>query len=167
MYLRAKKRIKDGKEHRYWSIVESCRNLDGRVVQRQVLYLGEINDGQKAAWCRTIDVLQTDSSAKQMALFPTDRQAPELDCEVVQVKLNEIRLGCRPQTVTVLHARVQVRRCPSGSARACRWSLCKRYRRMHPHRRCTAVRPWSRARAWCSPPLDRRSSFLPFSVLST
>ena len=42
MYLRAKKRIKDGKEHRYWSIVESCRNLDGRVVQRQVLYLGEI-----------------------------------------------------------------------------------------------------------------------------
>ena len=59
MYLRAKKRIKDGKEHRYWSIVESCRNLDGRVVQRQVLYLGEINDGQKAAWCRTIEVLQT------------------------------------------------------------------------------------------------------------
>ena len=90
MYLRAKKRIKDGKEHRYWSIVESCRNLDGRVVQRQVLYLGEINDSQKAAWCRTIDVLQTDSSAKQMALFPTDRQAPELDCEVVQVKLNAL-----------------------------------------------------------------------------
>ena len=66
--MRAKKRIRDGKEHRYWSIVESCRNLDGRVVQRQVLYLGEINDSQKAAWCRTIDVLQTDSSAKQMAL---------------------------------------------------------------------------------------------------
>ena len=49
MYLRAKKRIKDGKEHRYRSIVENCRNLDGRVVQRQVLYLGEINDSQKAA----------------------------------------------------------------------------------------------------------------------
>ena len=47
---------------------------------------------RKPAWCRTIDVLQTDSSAKQMALFPTDRQAPELDCEVVQVKLNELRL---------------------------------------------------------------------------
>ena len=64
MYLRAKKRIKDGKEHRYWSIVESCRNLDGCVVQRQVLYLGEINDSQKTAWCRTIEVLQVDSSAK-------------------------------------------------------------------------------------------------------
>ena len=62
MYLRAKKRIKDGKEHRYWSIVESRRNLDGRVVQRQVLYLGEINDSQKTAWCRTIEVLQVDSS---------------------------------------------------------------------------------------------------------
>ena len=83
MYLRAKKRIKDGKEHRYWSIVESCRNLDGRVVQRQVLYLGEINDSQKTAWCRTIEVLQVDSSAKQMALFPADRPAPELECEVV------------------------------------------------------------------------------------
>ena len=92
MYLRAKKRIKDGKEHRYWSIVESCRNLDGRVVQRQVLYLGEINDSQKTAWCRTIEVLQVDSSAKQMALFPADRPAPELECEVVQVKLNELRL---------------------------------------------------------------------------
>ena len=92
MYLRAKKRIKDGKEHRYWSIVESCRNLDGRVVQRQVLYLGEINDSQKAAWWRTIEVLQVDSSAKQMALFPADRPAPELECEVVQVKLNELRL---------------------------------------------------------------------------
>ena len=92
MYLRAKKRIKDGKEHRYWSIVESCRNLDGRVVQRQVLYLGEINDSQKTAWCRTIEVLQVDSSAKQMALFPADRPAPELECEVVQVKLNELRV---------------------------------------------------------------------------
>ena len=81
-----------GKEHRYWSIVESCRNLDGRVVQRQVLYLGEINDSQKTAWCRTIEVLQVDSSAKQMALFPADRPAPELECEVVQVKLNELRL---------------------------------------------------------------------------
>ena len=40
MFVRAKRRFKDGKEHRYWSVVESCRNRDGRVVQRQVLYLG-------------------------------------------------------------------------------------------------------------------------------
>ena len=61
-------------------------------MQRQVLYLGKINDSLKAAWFRTIDVLQTDTCAKQMALFPTDRKAPELDCEVVLVKLNELRL---------------------------------------------------------------------------
>lgn len=92
MYLRAKTRFKDGKEHRYWSIVESCRNHDGRVVQRQVLYLGEINDSQKAAWCKSIEVLQEDSQASQVALFPADREAPPLDCDVVQVKLNELQL---------------------------------------------------------------------------
>ena len=69
MYLRAKKRFKDGKEHRYWSIVESCRQHDGRVVQRQVLYLGEINDSEQAAWCKSIAVLQEDASSNQMALF--------------------------------------------------------------------------------------------------
>ena len=44
MFLRAKVRKKDGKLHRYWSIVESQRTRGGRVVQRHVLYLGEIND---------------------------------------------------------------------------------------------------------------------------
>ena len=58
MFLRSKKRFKDGKEHRYWSIVENRRVAGDRVVQRQVLYLGEINDSQKAAWCRTIEVVQ-------------------------------------------------------------------------------------------------------------
>ena len=62
MFVRAKKRFKDGKEHRYWSVVENCRNPDGRVVQRQVLYLGEINDSQRAAWCRSIEVLCGESS---------------------------------------------------------------------------------------------------------
>ena len=93
MFLRAKKRIKDGKEHRYWSIVENRRVTDGRVVQRQVLYLGEINDSQKAAWCRTIDVLDEDEHASaQVALFPEDRAAPELDCDVVQVRLSRLKL---------------------------------------------------------------------------
>jgi len=49
-----KNRRKDGKEHRYWSTVENRRAADGRVVQRQVLYLGEINDSQKAAWTRAM-----------------------------------------------------------------------------------------------------------------
>ena len=52
MFLRAKNRYKDGKVHRYWSVVESRRTADDRVLQRPVLYLGEINDSQKAAWAR-------------------------------------------------------------------------------------------------------------------
>ncbi len=56
MFLRAKRRFKDGKEHRYWSLVENHRAASGRVVQRQVLYLGEINDAQRAAWCKSIEV---------------------------------------------------------------------------------------------------------------
>ncbi|MDQ3774307.1 MAG: hypothetical protein M3461_08070, partial [Pseudomonadota bacterium] len=50
-HVSARQDPKDGKEHRYWSIVENRRTQGGRVVQRQVLYLGEINDGQRASWC--------------------------------------------------------------------------------------------------------------------
>jgi hypothetical protein len=57
MYLRFARRIKDGKEHRYWSIAESKRCAGGKVVQRPVLYLGKINDSQLAAWCRVIEAL--------------------------------------------------------------------------------------------------------------
>jgi hypothetical protein len=90
MFLRAKTRKKDGKLHRYWSVVESRRTADNRVVQRQVLYLGEINDSQKAAWRRAIRVFVDDGEAQQMAIFPDDRPAPELDCEVVQIRLSEL-----------------------------------------------------------------------------
>ena len=92
MFVRAKRRFKDGKEHRYWSVVENCRNRDGRVVQRQVLYLGEINDSQRAAWCRSIEVLRGDSGAVPMALFADDREAPELDCETVRINVKDLSL---------------------------------------------------------------------------
>ena len=94
MFVRCKKRFKDGKEHRYWSVVENVRVSGGRVVQRQVLYLGEINDSQRAAWCRSIEVVEGASRSKQVALFPEDREAPELECEVVQVRLAELTLCC-------------------------------------------------------------------------
>jgi len=55
MFLRFNRRFKDGKEHRYWNIVENKRCTEGKVVQRQVLYLGEINDGQFEAWYRLIE----------------------------------------------------------------------------------------------------------------
>ena len=90
MFVRAKTRCKDGKTHRCWSVVENHRNRDGRVVQRQVLYLGEINDSQRAAWCRSIEVIDGDTQSRQMALFASDREAPELSCEVVRVRVSDL-----------------------------------------------------------------------------
>lgn len=93
MFLRQKIRRKDGKEHRAWSVVENRRLHDGRVAQRQVLYLGEINDSQKAAWSKAIEVFDEDAAqSKQIALFPEDRAPPVLDCDVVSVRLSEMRL---------------------------------------------------------------------------
>jgi Transposase DDE domain len=78
MYLRCNRRFKDGKEHCYWNIVEAKRCADGRVVQRQVLYLGEINDSQREAWCRVIEAFDEDAQRRtQLALFPAHREVPE------------------------------------------------------------------------------------------
>ncbi len=75
MYLRCNRRIKDGKEHRYWNIVESKRCAGGKVVQRQVLYLGEINDSQHQAWWRVIEAFDEQSQQRtQLALFPAEKE---------------------------------------------------------------------------------------------
>src|SRR6202035_3724856 len=94
MYLRFARRIKDGKEHRYWSIVESKRCPGGKVVQRPVLYLGEINDDQHRAWCRVIEAVdQDDQKYRQLALFPADRGVPEhAKGYGVQVRLEAMQL---------------------------------------------------------------------------
>ena len=92
MFVRCKMRRKDGKEHRYWSVVENVRVRGGRVVQRQVLYLGEINDSQRAAWCRSIAVLDETAGARQLALFPADGAVPAVDCEVVRVRVTDVEV---------------------------------------------------------------------------
>ena len=74
-------------------MVENRRVKGGRVVQRHVLYLGEINDSQRAAWCKSIAVLEDGQPhVRQMAIFPEQRTAPELSCAVVHVKLDGMRL---------------------------------------------------------------------------
>ena len=78
MFVRCKMRRKDGKEHRYWSVVENVRVRGGWVVQRQVLYLGEINDSQRAAWCRSIAVLDETAGARQLALSSADGSNPAI-----------------------------------------------------------------------------------------
>jgi hypothetical protein len=92
MFLRHKIRRKDGKEHRAWSVVENRRVEGGRVVQRQVAYVGEINDSQHAAWSRAIEVFDEAGQSAQIALFPEDRPAPVLDCDVVSIRLSGMRL---------------------------------------------------------------------------
>jgi hypothetical protein len=94
MYLRFARRRKDGKEHRYWSIVESRRCAGGRVVQRPVLYLGEINDSQHAAWCHVIEAFDEGSRRyRQLALFAAERSVPDQAQGFgVQVRLDAMEL---------------------------------------------------------------------------
>jgi transposase len=94
MFLRSNRRFKDGKEHRYWSIVENKRCASGKVVQRQVLYLGEINDSQHEAWCRVIEAFdETAQRHTQLALFPADRKVPPYaEGHGVQVRLEAMEL---------------------------------------------------------------------------
>jgi transposase len=98
MFLRATTRKKDGKEHRYWSIVENRRLSDGRVLQRHVLYLGEINASQEWVWRKSIEVFEDDSKTpRTLALFPEDRcEGVVPDGAVVRLRLSELRL-CRPR----------------------------------------------------------------------
>jgi len=94
MYLRCNRRLKDGKEHRYWSIVESKRCAGGRVVQRPVLYLGEINDSQREAWRRVIEAFDEEAHERRpLALFPAERAVPEhAKAYGVQVRLEAMAL---------------------------------------------------------------------------
>jgi transposase len=92
-FLHAHHRFKNGKDHCYWSIVEKVRSARGDWVQRPILYLGEINDSQKAAWIKTIEVFDTDRQAlTQLALFPLQCEVPAHVTEAVQVKLSQFRL---------------------------------------------------------------------------
>jgi transposase len=90
MFLRCQRRKKDGKTHEYWSIVENRRLADGRVAQRQVLYLGEINASQREAWRKTIEV-QDEAGRRQVALFPAGSM-PCDDVDAIGVRLRELQL---------------------------------------------------------------------------
>jgi transposase len=93
MFLRSNTRIKDGKRHRYYTVVESRRLQSGKVAQRQVLYLGEINDSQQVAWRKTLEVFDEDQHRfTPLSLFPEDRPVPADAIDSVQVKLSEMKL---------------------------------------------------------------------------
>ena len=93
MFLRGHMRRKDGKEHRYFSIEESRRLSSGKTVQRRVLYLGEINDSQQAAWRKSLEVFdEAGQRYTTLSLFPEDRQVPVDAVDSLQVKLSEMQL---------------------------------------------------------------------------
>src|ERR1700692_1946574 len=94
MFLRRTERKKNGKTHSYWNVVENKRLDGGRGVQRHVLYLGEINSSQAAAWRKAIEVFDVDAGrARTLSLFPEDRcEAIAGDACVVQLRLSEMQL---------------------------------------------------------------------------
>ena len=93
MFLRCHSRKKNGKQHRYWSVVESRRCRGGQPVQRQVLYLGEINDSQEAAWPKTIEVFDEQNKRhEQLSLFPSDGPLSRDEVNVLSVVLTDLRL---------------------------------------------------------------------------
>ena len=96
MFLRKTERRKNGKTHVYWSVVENRRLDSGRVVQRHVHYLGEINSSQAEAWRKAIEVFDEDQGrSRPLALFPDDR-CEVRDDDVIRLRRSEMRL-CRPR----------------------------------------------------------------------
>jgi transposase len=90
MFLRANRRTKDGKDHTYWSLVETVRTPDG-PRQRTVCYLGELNTSAAARWRKTIQLVTAQGEEIQLALFPADgAECPE-DEGVVQIRLDRVR----------------------------------------------------------------------------
>jgi len=93
MHLKTHRRNKDGKEHRYFSVVENRRLRTGKIAQRRVLYLGEINDSQQAAWRKTLEVFdESEQRFTELSLFPEDRDLPGDAVNSIQIKLDQMEL---------------------------------------------------------------------------
>ena len=93
MHLKTHRRKKDGKEHRYFSVIENRRLRTGKMAQRRVLYLGEINDTQQAAWRKTLEVFdESERRFTELSLFPEDRDVPQDAVNSVQIKLDKMEL---------------------------------------------------------------------------
>lgn len=91
MFLRQHQRVKDGKDHGYWSLVETVRRPDG-PRQRTVCYLGELNSSARGRWLKTIEVFNEQGERRQLKLFPAEVAPPEDDPNVVRVMLDQVRL---------------------------------------------------------------------------
>src|SRR5438046_9978980 len=91
MFLRSNHRIKDGKDHTYWSLVETVRTPDG-PRQRTLCYLGELNGSAQARWLKTIEAFNEQGEAEQLKLFPSHLEPQEDDPKVARVLLSQGRV---------------------------------------------------------------------------
>jgi transposase len=91
MFLRPNRRSKDGKDHTYWSLVETVRTPDG-PRQKTLCYLGELNSSAQARWLKTIEVFNEQGETQQLKLFPSEVETPPDDRQVARVLLNKVRL---------------------------------------------------------------------------
>ena len=91
MFLRPHSRNKDGKDHTYWSLVETVRTPDG-PRQKTLCYLGELNSSAQARWLRTVEVFNDQGEARQLKLFPSHLAPAEDDPQVARVLLDKVRL---------------------------------------------------------------------------
>ena len=91
MFLRPNRRSKDGKDHTYWSLVETVRTPDG-PRQKTLCYLGELNNSAQARWLKTVEVFNEQGQTEQLKLFPSDVEPPADDPAVARVLLNKVRL---------------------------------------------------------------------------
>ena len=91
MFLRAHQRSKDGKDHPYWSLVETVRTASG-PRQRTLCYLGELNGSAQARWLKSVEVFNEQGEAQQLKLFPSHIEVPDDDPQVARVLVNRVRL---------------------------------------------------------------------------
>ncbi len=93
-FLHCHHRFKNGKDHCYWSIAEKVKVAGERWVQRHILYLGDINSSQRAAWTKVIEVFDTTTQrTTELALYPAEQSIPTHAIDYgVQVRLGEFRL---------------------------------------------------------------------------
>jgi transposase len=91
MFLRPHQRKKDGKEHTYWSLVETVRTPDG-PRHRRLCYLGELNNSAQTQWLKTVEVFNEQGEAQQLKLFPSHVEPPADDPQVARVLVNRVRL---------------------------------------------------------------------------
>jgi transposase len=90
MFLREHSRLKDGKEHGYWSLVETLRTADG-PRQRTLCYLGELNGSAHARWQKTVEVFNEQGETTQLKLFPSEVETPD-DPNIARVLVKKVRV---------------------------------------------------------------------------